>query len=142
MSALFERLESRQMMNTYTVNSVADGGTGSLRWAIGQANANAGADTINFNIPGGGLATITPASQLPDITGPTTINGYSQPGSSPNTLPTGDNAVLRVRLDGTNVADALRVTGGTTTIRTTFPSTRWPNGANSSVCSTRASRAA
>src|SRR6476620_5333087 len=98
----FESLEAREMFNTYTVNTVADSGMGSLRWAIGQANSNSGADTINFNIPGGGLQTITPATPFDDITGPTTINGYSQPGSSPNTLAVGDNAVLRVRIDGTN----------------------------------------
>jgi len=40
---------------TYTVtNTLDDGSTGSLRWAISQANAHAGADTIDFNITGSG----------------------------------------------------------------------------------------
>jgi len=36
---------------TYTVTTTADSGAGSLRWAIEQANANPGADGIDFNIP-------------------------------------------------------------------------------------------
>ena len=42
-----------------------------------------------------------------------TIDGYTQPGSSPNTLATGDNAVLKVELNGTNVpgANGLAISG-------------------------------
>lgn len=37
---------------TFTVTTTADDfSVGTLRWAIGQANANGGLDTINFNIP-------------------------------------------------------------------------------------------
>ena len=64
-----------------------------------DANANPGLDTINFNLPGSGVQTIAPTNVLPDITGPVAINGYSQPGSSANTLTNGDNAVILVRLD-------------------------------------------
>ena len=49
---------------------------------------------INFNIPGGGIQTISPTSALPAITEPITINGYTQPGASANTLAVGTNAVL------------------------------------------------
>ena len=79
----------------------------SLRAAIQQANASAGTQDIDFNIPGpvgvpAGVQTISPTSALPSITGPTTINGYSQPGSSANTNATGGlNTVLRIALDGT-----------------------------------------
>lgn len=39
-------------LSTYTVTSTLDDGSvGTLRWAIQQANANAGADRIEFNIP-------------------------------------------------------------------------------------------
>lgn len=72
-----------------------------LRAALQQANATAGADTINFNIPGIGVKTISPASDLPKITDTVTVNGYSQPGSTTNTLSQGTNAVLRVELAGT-----------------------------------------
>ena len=37
-----------------------------------------------------------------DITDPVVIDGYTQPGSSPNTLANGDNAVLLIELDGSN----------------------------------------
>jgi hypothetical protein len=89
--------------NTFAVVNTNDGGAGSLRQAILDANANAGADTISFNIPGGGVRTITPASPLPDITDSVVIDGYTQPGSSPNTVTTGDNAVLLIELNGTNL---------------------------------------
>ena len=59
-----------------------------------------GADTIAFNIPGGGLQTITPATDLPQITDGVTIDGYTQAGSSVNTDPIAMNAVLTIVLDG------------------------------------------
>jgi len=74
-----------------------------LRAAIEEANATTAADTINFNIAGAGPHTISPTSELPAITHPVTINGYSQPGSSPNTAAAGTNAVLKIVLDGSNI---------------------------------------
>jgi len=65
---------------TFTVTNTNDSGSGSLRQAILDANANAGADMIDFNIPGAGVHTITPASALPTITDPVTIDGTTQPG--------------------------------------------------------------
>ena len=64
---------------TFTVTNTNDSGGGSLRKAIQDANGASGPDTINFNIPGGGPHTITPASPLPAITGNVTINGASEP---------------------------------------------------------------
>jgi hypothetical protein len=87
---------------TLMVTNTNDSGPGSLRQAILDANATPGADTIDFNIPGTGVHTISPASPLPTITDPVVIDGYSQPGSSPNTLPQGDNAVLEIELSGVN----------------------------------------
>jgi CSLREA domain-containing protein len=115
--------EVRPAPLTFTVNSTADTNIRdnvlTLREAILVANGflhisdlspaeqqqltpnpAAGKDTIAFNIPGGGVQTITLQSQLPAITDSVIINGYTQPGSSPNTLAVGDNAVLLVRLDG------------------------------------------
>src|SRR5262245_53594969 len=89
--------------NTYTVVNTNDSGAGSLRQAILDANANAGPDTIEFNIPGSGVHTISPASVLPIITGPVTINGYTQTGATPNTDPVADNAVILIEIDGTNL---------------------------------------
>src|SRR4030042_3296529 len=61
----------------------------SLREAINAANAFPDPDIINFNIPAGcdpgtGVCTITPGSQLPDITDPVIIDGYTPPGAVPN----------------------------------------------------------
>ena len=61
-------------------------GTGtSLREAINLANSAPGADTIDFNIPGSGVQTISLLSALPTITDPVIINGYTQPGQPQHT---------------------------------------------------------
>jgi hypothetical protein len=79
-----------------------DGDQCSLRGAIQETNAIPGSDGIDFAIPGRGVRRITPDSQLPIITGPVEINGYTQPGASPNTndLAHADNAVLKIELSG------------------------------------------
>src|SRR6478672_4621538 len=83
---------------TFTVTTAADSGVGSLRQAILDANGAAGADTIAFNITGGGVHTIALATALPAISSPATIDGYTQSGSSANTHDTtqGLNTVLAV----------------------------------------------
>ena len=63
------------------VTNVNDSGPGSLRQAIFDANANPGADTINFNITGPSLK-IQPLLGLPDIIDPVLIDGSTQPGFS------------------------------------------------------------
>ncbi len=90
---------------TYTVTTTADSGVGSLRQAILDANANPGADTIAFDIPGSGIHTITPLTTLPMITQSLTIDGYTQTGASPNTNPFGQpwNAVILIEIDGENL---------------------------------------
>ncbi|HSB11440.1 MAG TPA: HYR domain-containing protein [Blastocatellia bacterium] len=69
-----------QAAMTFVVLNTNDSGPDSLRQAILDANANAGTDTINFNIPGPVPQTITPLTPLPAITESITINGTSQPG--------------------------------------------------------------
>src|SRR5215218_5439583 len=126
---------------TFTVNSTADtpdafptsntcdtdvftsGDQCTLRAAIQQANATAGADTINFAIPGTGVKTIkvgaTGLGALPDITEQVTINGYTQPGTSPNTKAVGNDASLKVALDGSNASsgsDGLSIDGGSNSV--------------------------
>jgi hypothetical protein len=90
---------------TYVVINTNDSGAGSLRQAILDANAHAGADIIEFSIPGSSVHTITPLTPLPTLTEAVTIDGYTQPGSSANTNPPeqGTNAVLMIEIDGTNV---------------------------------------
>ena len=89
--------------NTFTVTNTSDSGAGSLRQAILDANASPGTDTIDFDISGSVIHSIAlTTGALPDITETVTIDGYTQPGSSPNTLANGDNAVLLIELDGSN----------------------------------------
>jgi len=84
----------------YTVTNTNDSGVGSLR------------DAIAFSITGTGctgtptVCTIQPASSLPIVTDPVIIDGYTQPGSSPNTLAVGDHAVLLVEIDGIGINGA------------------------------------
>jgi hypothetical protein len=100
---LFIILTSGALAATFTVTTTADSGPGSLRQAITDANGNAGTDAIEFDIAGGGVKTITPLTALPTITDAVSIDGYTQPGSSPNTLAVGDDAVLLVELDGSQI---------------------------------------
>ena len=104
---------------TFTVTNTADSGAGSLRQAILDANANAGLDTIAFNVSGAGcdgsgVCTITTASVLPIILSPVVIDGYTQPGSSPNTNAQGAlNTVLKVVLSGANLGQPAIMISGT-----------------------------
>ena len=104
---------------TFTVTTTADSGPGSLRQAIDDANAAAGADTIAFSIPGPGIHTITPLSLLPILGSDVTIDGYTQPGSSANTNATGGlNTVLQIEIDGTSAPNrCVTVIGTGVTIR-------------------------
>lgn len=92
---------------TFTVVNTNDSGPGSLRQAILDANftATAGPDHIRFQLPGPGVQTIAPLSQLPRVEDAVIIDGQSQPGASPNTLSNGFNAVILVRLDGVHAGD-------------------------------------
>lgn len=103
----------------FPVTTTTDGGAGSLRDAITSANGNPGLDTISFAIPGAGVHTITPATAFPFVTDAVIIDGYSQPGSSPNTDPIATNAVLRIVLDGslTTGQDAIHLTAGGCTVQ-------------------------
>ena len=81
---------------TFTVTNLNDGGTGSLRWAIEQANANPGPDFVDFDplvFPTTGtpvMQTITLSFQI-QIAGPLTITG---PGAD------------RLTIDGNGVLNA------------------------------------
>jgi len=106
---------------TFTVTNTNDSGAGSFRQALLDANAAPGFDTIVFNIPGAGVHTVTtPASDLPNITSPVLIDGFTQPGAAPNTnaLNAGINAVLQIELAMTSGGD-LHIAAGAdgTTIR-------------------------
>ena len=96
---------------TFTVTNINDAGPDSLRDAITKANATAGADIINFNIPGAGIKTIAPQLSLPIIIEAVTIDGTSQPGFAGTPL---------IQLDGTNAGlttNGILITGSGSTIR-------------------------
>jgi titin len=75
-----ECLEPRTVPATFTVTTTADSGPGSLRQAILDANATPDTNTIAFAVNGGGAQTIRPASALPTVTRPVTIDGTTEPG--------------------------------------------------------------
>src|SRR5207247_2595329 len=89
------------------------------------AAANVGGpDHIEFNIDlsyqnGGGGFTIAPLSALPAITDAAVIDGYTQPGANPNTQAIGDNAILKIVLDGSLVGagNGFDIRAGNSTVR-------------------------
>ena len=107
-----EYLEDRVTPTTYMVTSTADTGPGTLRQAIMDANSNPGADIIQFQIPGSGVHTIQPATALPQITDPVTIDGTLQTGYTPTTP--------MIEINGANAgasADGLDISAGNTTVK-------------------------
>ena len=105
------RVEAATITVTGTGSNVAVDGVCTLTEAIQAANTNsvvnecpAGQpgpiiDIIAFNIPGAGPHIISPASD-PALIDPVIIDGYTQPGASPNTIPfpQGLNTLLRVQV--------------------------------------------
>jgi len=104
----------------FTVVNTNDSGAGSLRQAIIDANAAITAgDTIVFAITNP-TTTIVPASALPTIFDPVTINGYTQPGAVMNTSPNAFNGVVPVRISGASAGsgvNGLLITAGSSTVR-------------------------
>ncbi|MET0382596.1 MAG: hypothetical protein ABW032_04150, partial [Burkholderiaceae bacterium] len=85
-SAASTKTVSLTAHRTFVVTNTNDAGAGSLRQAILDANASAGADTIVFNIPGAGIEVIAPTSALPTLSDAVTIDGTTQPGASSSPL--------------------------------------------------------
>ena len=90
--------------SVFSVLNNNDSGSGSLRQAIIDANADSAAPhTIQFAIPGSGPHTINVLSQFPGIDRSMTIDGYSQAGSAMNTNTPeqgGLNAHLKIEVVG------------------------------------------
>jgi len=94
----------------FVVTNTNDSGAGSFRQVILDANARAGVNVIEFDIASG-VQTIQPQSQLPAITDPVIIDGWSQPGFSDKPL---------IELDGSNAgggAGGLLITAGDSVVR-------------------------
>jgi hypothetical protein len=107
--------KDRRISDTRCDSSPDRGNQCTLRAAIQESNDTTGADTINFNIVSdASVKTIKPAKPLPEITAAVTINGYSQGSATTttsddakeNTLAEGNDAVLKVQLNGTNAGSA------------------------------------
>jgi hypothetical protein len=112
-----EALENRCVPATFTVVNTLASGPGSLAQAIADSNQTPGANLIQFDIADAGQQTIRLPVYLPRITNSVTIDGFSQPGSSPSTLAQGDNAVTNIVLDGEGTASGLVVEAADVTVQ-------------------------
>ena len=102
------------LLATYVVTNTNNSGAGSLRQAITDANNNAGADTITFNIAGTGTHTIAPTTALPTITEQVTIDATTDDSFAAN----GNRPAIV--LDGNDLADhgvVLSAGSGGSTVR-------------------------
>jgi parallel beta-helix repeat protein len=77
LSLCVEHLEDRYVPSTFEVLNLNNSGIGSLRQAILSANAQPGADVIDFNVAG--VIRLTTGA-LPAITGKVDIDGTTAPG--------------------------------------------------------------
>ena len=92
------------------VNCNAGSSSCTLREAIVRANASPGSSKIKFALACPTLLAL--GSPLPDITGATTIDGYTNPGATKNSSDSEFNATLCVFLNGNgSVAHALHTSG-------------------------------
>ncbi len=98
-------------LRSATVTTVNNENPGAGQTSLLQALSNLQeGETVRFNIPGPGPHVIvTPLGGYPLISNNNiTIDGYSQPGSSPNTNPIlgGNNAQIKIVLDSTGADSA------------------------------------
>src|SRR5689334_19498488 len=101
----FEWLEDRTVLSTFTVTNTGDAGPGSLRQAILDSNADTAlTHTIDFDIAGSGVQTISPRSPLPAVTKPVLIDGESQPGY-------GGQPLIQISGSKAGGGDGLLITG-------------------------------
>lgn len=100
----------------------------SLHGAISAAGLAAGADTVAFGIPmsdagctaATGVCRIVLGTALPAINQPLVIDGYTQPGAVPNTIPApgANNAQLKIEVTAsTSLFDPIGPNGTTLTLR-------------------------
>src|SRR5690606_32563800 len=96
--------------DTIVVTSTASSGAGTLRQAILDSNLTVNAEVIEFDLgdESGCPYVISPSTRLPAVTSPLTIDGFSQPGSSPNTRLDRYDGVHCVILAG-DVSEGLRL---------------------------------
>jgi Right handed beta helix region len=111
-----ECLESRTVLSTFTVANLNDGGPGSLRQAILDANTQPGDDTVTF--APGVTGAINLASALPDLSSNIDLEG---PGAASLTVQPASGGLFRVfhvtagatvTLTGLTIADGSADVGG------------------------------
>lgn len=85
---------------TFTVTTTDFEGPGSLRQTLRDVNASLGPHRIEFAIPGEGPHVLYIAPGTFSLYQEVVIDGYTQPGSRPNTSTTGFDADLRIVIDG------------------------------------------
>ena len=104
-------LEGRALLSTLTVSSINDTGGGSLRAAIGQANADGGGDTIVFSSMFNSAQRITLTSGELQLSGgaTTTIQG---PGANLLTVSGGGASRVFDVESGSLSLSGMRITGG------------------------------
>jgi hypothetical protein len=89
----------------FVVTTSSDGGPGSLRQAILDANTASGSDTITFGIEPLGGHTIQPSSPLPAIIDAVVIDGTTQPGFAGTPLIEIDGSLAGVPANGLTLLD-------------------------------------
>jgi hypothetical protein len=99
------------------VTNTLGGGPGSLYEALQEAVLSPGLDNIFFNIPGPGPHEIFSVGLT--IDSPVCIDGFTQPGSSPNTNPVGQpsNAVMGIVLNTSFMTNVIEATAAGSTLR-------------------------
>ena len=118
-SDLFDTLEPRQLLSTFTVMNTSDAGAGSLRQAIVDANLLSGADTIEFDAALENSTISLTTGELP-ITSDLAINGKGADGSPLGITVSGTNAsrIFNVNNNSASVVSVtisdLTMTGGFT----------------------------
>ncbi len=111
--ATFAPIARSALAATYTVTSLADDGSaGTLRWAITQANASAGADTIDFNIAAAQPWTITVATPLPALTDQAGVTIDGSVGGVPKIEIRGYNGTTSVLGQGILISSSNNVIRG------------------------------
>ena len=111
------------LLSNFPVTNTNDSGAGSLRQAITDADAAGDGSVITFQIPGTGVQTIAPLTDLPPVTAAITIDGTTQPGAQANTNPIdqADNGVILIELSGASETDGqeqgLVLSGAGATVR-------------------------
>ena len=120
-----ELLEIRTLLAAFTVINTNDDGPGSLRQAMIDANASAGADSVSFSIPGTGTHTIHPLTALPTITAMTAHSATRPQGASGRVQHTPTQA-FRIAPPATKISARLATTPVTALAVTRAPASPGP----------------